>query len=74
MAKTFPQFNNAQETFASCRTIQREKNRLGPVVRRPIGANPGLNFHLGFKSIFRIIFSILFRASNHQIVDKKNKT
>ena len=49
------------------------------VVRRPISANPGLNFNLGFyffcsKAFFRIIFSILFRASDHQIVDKKNKT
>ena len=53
--------------------------KQGPVVRRPISANPGLNFNLGFyffcsKAFFRIIFSILFRASNHQIVDKKNKT
>ena len=52
---------------------------LGQVVRRPINANPGLNFNLGFfffcsKAFSRIIFSILFRASNHQIVGKKNKT
>ena len=51
----------------------------GPVVRRPISTNPGLNFNLGFfffcsKAFSRIIFSILFRASNHQIVGKKNKT
>ena len=51
----------------------------GPVVRGPIGANPGLNFKLGFSFFFLkafspIIFSILFRASNHQIVGKKNKT
>ena len=50
-----------------------------PVVRRRISANPGLNFNPGFyffcsKGFFRIIFSILFRASNHQIVNKKNKT
>ena len=50
----------------------------GPVVRRPISANPGLNFNLGFfffcsKVFYRIIFSILFRASNHQIAGKKNK-
>ena len=53
--------------------------QLGPVVRRPISANPGQNFNTGFfffcsKAFFRIILSILFRASNHQIVDKKNKT
>ena len=52
---------------------------LGQVVRRPINANPGLNFNLGFfffcsKAFSPIIFSILSRASNHQIVGKKNKT
>ena len=51
----------------------------GPVVRRPISTNPGLNFNLGFfffcsKAFYRIIFSILFRASNHQIAGKKNTT
>ena len=55
------------------------RNELGPVVRRPISANSGLNFNLGFflfcsKTFSQIIFSILFRASNHQIVGKKNKT
>ena len=44
-----------------------------------ISANPGLNFNLGFfffcsKVFSRIIFSILFRATNHQIEGKKNKT
>ena len=28
------------------------KNQLGPVVRRPISANPGLNFNLGFSFSF----------------------
>ena len=51
----------------------------GPVVRKLISANLGLNFNLGFFSFFskafsQTIFSILFRASNHQIVRKKNKT
>ena len=51
----------------------------GPVVRRRISADPRLNFNLGLfffcsKAFSRIIFSILFRASNHQIVGKKNKT
>ena len=55
-------------------------NSQDPVVRRPISANPGLNFNLGFfffcsKAFFRIIFSILFRAPNHQqCIGKKNKT
>ena len=40
---------------------------LGPVVRRPISVNPGLNFNLGFyfslfKSCLRIIFSIYFQS------------
>ena len=49
----------------------------GPVVRRPISANPGLNFNPGLffvssKAFSRTILSILFRVANHQIVDKKN--
>ena len=35
--------------------------------------NPALFFFLS-KVLSRIIFSILFRVSNHQIVDKKNST
>ena len=47
---------------------------LGPVVQRPISANPGLNFNLGFfipllKSLFGIIFSVLFKASNSHTLD-----
>ena len=50
--------------------------QLGPVVRRSISANPGLNFNPGFfffcsKAFFQIIFSILFKASNRQIADNK---
>ena len=49
----------------------------GPVVRRPISANLGLNFNpgpffLSSKAFPRTIFSILFLVANHQIVDKKN--
>ena len=45
----------------------------GPVVRTPVSANPGLNFNPGFffflsKALYRIMFSILFRVSNHEIV------
>ena len=52
-------------------------NDLGPVVRRPISASPGVKFNLGFfflcvKAFSRIIFFAIFRASNHQLVDKKN--
>ena len=49
----------------------------GPVVQRPITANPGLKFNPGLflflsKAFSRTIFSLLFRGANHQIVDKKN--
>ena len=52
---------------------EREKQQ-GPVVRRPISANPGLNFNLGFlipllKSLFGIIFSVLFKVSNSHTLD-----
>ena len=48
-----------------------------PVDRGPIPANPGLNFNSSFfffysKAFSRIIFSIIFRASNHQVVDRQN--
>ena len=54
-----------------------KSSRLGSVVRRPIIANPGLNFNPGLfffssKAFSRTIFSILFRVANHQIVDKNN--
>ena len=49
----------------------------GRVVRRPVSANPGLNFNpdlffFSSKAFFLKIFSILFRVANRQIVDKKN--
>ena len=45
-------------------------NTQGPVVRRPISANPALNFNPDFfffssKAFSWIIFCILFRVSNH---------
>ena len=51
--------------------------QLGPVVQMPVSANPGLNFNPGFffylpKALSRIIFSLLFRVSNHQIVSQDN--
>ena len=50
--------------------VQTPLSPEGPVVWRPISANPGLNFYPCFfsfrsKAFFRTIFSILFRASNH---------
>ena len=52
-------------------------NVQGPVVRTPVSANLGLNFNPGFffllsKALSGIIFSILFRVSNHQVVGKEN--
>ena len=51
--------------------------QLGPVVRTPVSANPGLNFNPGFfiflsKALSRTIFSFLFRVSSYQIVGKEN--
>ena len=42
-----------------------------------LALNPGLNltrvsFFLCSKEFSRIIFSVIFRASNHQLVDKRN--
>ena len=52
-------------------------NSQVPFVRRPISAKPGVKFNPGFsllcsKALSRIIFSVIFRAFNHQLVDKKN--
>ena len=54
-----------------------KSSRLGSVFRRPISANPGLNFNPGLfffstKAFSRTVFSILFRVANHQIVDKNS--
>ena len=53
---------------------------LGPVVWRLVGANPRLNFNVGFfillrRSLFGIIFSIpFFIASHNQILHKRKYT
>ena len=50
----------------------------GPLVRRPISANPGLNLNPGFfffcSKTSRKNSPTIFRAKNHQIVDNKNET
>ena len=51
----------------------------GPVVRMLVSANPGLNFNPDLflflsKALSRVLFFILFRVSNHQIVGKENLT
>ena len=48
-------------------------NNLVPVVRTLVKTNPGFVFFLS-KSLSRIIFCILFRVFNHQIVGKDNLT
>ena len=53
--------------------------RQGPLVRRPISANPEFNFHLGsfffcLNAFSEIIFSVLSRKSNYQIIFKRNDT
>ena len=45
-------------------------DNLGPVVRTPVSANPGLNFNPGSfiflsKALSQVIFSFLLRVSNH---------
>ena len=50
---------------------------LGQVVWTPVSANQGLKFNLECfiflsKALSQIIFSILFRVYNHQIVGKEN--
>ena len=55
-------------------TPTQDNRNQGPVVQRPISANPGLNFNLGFlipllKSLFGIIFSVLFEVSNSHTLD-----
>ena len=77
MAKSLFKQNYCQ----TCRTVRvyhlLSSLLLGPVVRTPFSANPGLNFNQGFfffssKELSRVIFYILFRVSNHQIVGKEN--
>ena len=51
---------------------------LGPVVQRPISANPGLNFNPGFyisqlKSSFGIIYPLLLEHSIIKLYSKRNK-
>ena len=67
------QVRNLKYMYIKQETLQ------GPVVPRPISVNPGLNFNPGFffycsKVFSRVISSLLFRASNHQIVGINNKT
>ena len=70
---------NAKRTFyhIPCFQTLRCFEHQDPVVRTPVSANPGLNFNPSFfiflsKALSRIIFSILFRVSNYQIVGKEN--
>ena len=58
-------------------TLSIQTRVQGPVFWRPISANLRLNLNQEFfislfKCLFWIILSVLFRASNNQILDKKN--
>ena len=58
--------------------FSREFEILGPVDRTPVSTHPGLNNILTRISFFsskvlsRIISSVLFRVSSHQMVGKEN--
>ena len=59
------------------RKFSSREGRLDPVVRNLISANLMLNFNTGFfffswDAFSQMIPSILFRAPNYRIVDKKN--
>ena len=71
----FSRRENRSTIFAP--SLRQSLVELGPVIRTPVSANPGLNFNPGFpiflsKALSGIIFSIPFRVSNHQIVGKEN--
>ena len=81
IAKILKDYNGKPARFVKQNCYEREPgtvtNLLCPVVRTPVSANPGLNFNPGFffflsKAQLRIIFSILFRVSNHRIVGKES--
>ena len=59
--------------------LRNQSSYLGPVVWWLISTDPRLSFSPGFfislgKGLFGIIFSILFKASSCQIIDRKNST
>ena len=61
------------------RALSLQENNSGPSCSKAGSANPGLDFNQGLfffspKAFSQTIFFILFRVSNHQIVDKKNST
>ena len=58
--------------------IYKKTNSLGRVARRPVSANPGLNFNPGYfffssKAFSQKIYCILFRVFNHKIVENRIK-
>ena len=63
-------------THAQSSTTRRPRLVQGPVVRRPISTNSGVNFTPGFfiplfKNLLETIFTILVRTSRDQIASKK---
>ena len=64
-------------SFKATNKVMHTAKHKGPVVGRPISANPRLNFNLCFfipllKSLFGIIFCVLLKASNSHILDERN--
>ena len=58
------------EQILATRVPRMLNSNLVKVVRTPVSANPGFFFFLS-KALSRIIFYIIFRVSNHQIVGKE---
>ena len=56
-------FGHSAYTYAS--------DSLGQLFEGRLALNPGF-FFLRSKAFSRIIFSVIFRASNHKLVDKNN--
>ena len=64
------------ERVTSKREVAGSIPGAGPILRAHLfegrlALDPGFSF-LCSKAFSRIIFSVIFRASNHQLVDKKN--
>ena len=79
MLRSGPRKAKCDSCLPKGQTVIPEFFSPGPVFWRSISINPRLNFNLDFhflcsKAFFWTIFSILFRSSNRQILDKKNET
>ena len=57
--------------FETCLEKDNPDNSRAQLFEGRLALNPGFSF-LCSKAFSRIIFSVIFRAFNHQLVDKKN--